>query len=66
MFFELLQSRRQGRLAHVAGFGGLAEMLLTRQGDHEFQLVDHESDLAQPDLAQSIEFRQTSSVNQVA
>ena len=39
--FQLLDAGRQGGLAHPAGFRRMPEMLLARQRDDEFQLVDH-------------------------
>ena len=38
---ELLDAGREGRLAHAAGLGGMTEMPLARERDHEFELVQH-------------------------
>jgi putative tricarboxylic transport membrane protein len=38
---ELLDACRKGRLGHAALLGGLAEILFPRQGEKEFEFVDH-------------------------
>ena len=40
-FLQLLDTRRQRRLRHAARLGGAAEMPFPRQGQQEFELVDH-------------------------
>jgi hypothetical protein len=39
--FELSEPRGKRRLRHPTGLGGTAEVLLARQCENEFELVDH-------------------------
>src|SRR4029077_18252704 len=39
---ELLDARREGRLANSARFRRMAEMSLSGERDDEFELIDHE------------------------
>jgi len=43
--FQLLDARRERRLRHPASLGGAAEMLLARQRDEIFELVEHRGDV---------------------
>ena len=53
---ELLDACGKGRLGHAALLGGPAEVLFPRQGDEEFELVDHWSVGARPVIGIIVEF----------
>src|SRR5215510_6809621 len=48
---ETLDAKRQGRLGNATTFGSAAKMLLTRQGNHEFQFLKHGRTLTLIELA---------------